>query len=142
MKRLYIFGLGILFLGTKVQSTEVILSHPPHSVSRIKEIAVVYNHNLVDCFNKLSPAERIFIYYMFRASLAGNVIAADQCHRDVPAIISLLEYVLDKKDDLLKKDLLFDQEQIHCFYACLPALHPQDVPTRVSRVCNARRVLR
>ncbi|TET34595.1 hypothetical protein E3J61_02680, partial [Candidatus Dependentiae bacterium] len=36
------------------------------SVDTIKEIAVVYDQNLAQQFNKLTPQERVFIYYMFR----------------------------------------------------------------------------
>jgi len=111
MKQSYIWSLIALFLGLNVYAVEEVLSHPLHTVSRVKEIAVVYNHNLVDHFNTLSAEERVFIYYLFRASLAGNVIAADQCHRDAPQIMALLEYVLRKKDELVKKDTPFDTDQ-------------------------------
>ncbi|HLE76337.1 MAG TPA: hypothetical protein VI521_01045, partial [Candidatus Babeliales bacterium] len=85
-----------------------VLAKAPERVTAVNEIAVVYNHNLADLFNEITPQERIFIYYMFRASLAGNIIARDQSHRDALAIIAVLEYVLEKKEDLLQKEVLRD----------------------------------
>ena len=84
------------------------LQDAPLHVDTIKEIAVVYNHNLPACFNKLTPQERVFVYYLFRASLPGNTIAADQHHRDALKIRELLEYVIEHKDVLKDASFSFD----------------------------------
>ena len=77
----------------------------PDSVDTVKEIAIVYDQNLAERFNVLTPQERVFIYYMFRASLPGNIIAADQSHRDALAMKNLFEYLLENKDDSRLKDI-------------------------------------
>ncbi len=75
------------------------------SVDTIKEIAVVYDQNLAQEFNKLTPQERVFIYYMFRASLPGNIVATDQSHRDAVTIKDLFEYLLTHENDPRLKDI-------------------------------------
>lgn len=107
MKRIYLLCLMSLFLEGYLP-LKAQLNPPPDSVSRIKEVVVVYNEGFVNYFNDLTPQERIFIYYMFRASLAGNIIARDQYHRHAPTIIAILEYVFNQQDILLQKKLSFD----------------------------------
>ena len=99
---------GLVAPGASMHAHNTVLAKAPERVTAVNEIAVVYNHNLADLFNEITPQERIFIYYMFRASLAGNIIARDQSHRDALAIIAVLEYVLEKKEDLLQKEVLRD----------------------------------
>lgn len=105
------YVVGLLFPGTCMQSTTPPLSMAPKEVNLVREIALQYNSNLVDHFNALTPQERIFIYYLYRASLAGNLIAADQSHRDTLIIRNLLEHILEHKDQLLKREVPFDMVQ-------------------------------
>ncbi len=84
------------------------LQEAPKTIDTVKEIAVIYNQNLAEFFNKLTPQERVFIYYLFRASLPGNVIACDQSHRDAPKIKELLEYVIEHKESLKDSEFTFD----------------------------------
>ena len=81
------------------------LKAAPTTVNTAKEIAVVYDQNLAQEFNKLTPQERVFIYYIFRASLPGNIIAADQSHRDAVTIKDLFEYLLTHENDPRLNDI-------------------------------------
>ncbi len=111
MSRMLLIVAVFLFLGACMQSSSGPLAKAPNRIETINEIVTVYNQNLVEHFNKLTPQERIFIYYMQRASLPGNFIAMDQSHRDAPRMKELLEFVLDQKDTLSNKDLPFDTAQ-------------------------------
>ena len=109
MRKLLIFAIGliivligIIMLVTGGRSK---LGVGPDSVDTAKEIAIVYDQNLAQRFNKLTPQERVFIYYMFRASLPGNSIAADQSHRDGIAMKKLFEYLFAHKDDPRVRDI-------------------------------------
>ena len=42
-------------------------------------------------FDDLSPREKRFAYYMYRAAIPGNVIAYRQAHRDADTIVRVLE---------------------------------------------------
>lgn len=76
------------------------LNEAPKDQKIYHEIAVVYNQQLPEHFNKLTPQERVFIYYMYRASLPGNIIATDQTHRHAVAIRQALEFILDNQQEL------------------------------------------
>ncbi len=78
-----------------------LLPAPAH-IETFKEIAVLYNQDLPALYNALTPQERIFIYYIFRASLPGNTIAADQIHRDALAIKEIFEAIVDQAPALKK----------------------------------------
>ncbi len=108
VKHSYLLLVGVVFLGACMQSIGQSLSKAPDDIVKAHEIVLVYNHNLVSHFNALTPQERVFIYYLFRASLAGNVIAADQSHRDAPKIVTLLEYLLNHKEEFLRAQTSFD----------------------------------
>ncbi len=56
-------------------------------------------------FADLSPNQRLFAYYLYRAAVAGNAIAYKQCHRDAHQIKQLLE-VAYLNSDGLNPDLL------------------------------------
>lgn len=79
---------------------------PPH-VEQYNHIAVQYQPNLAYHYNKLSAAERIFIYYMFRASLPGNYILTDQIHRHAQEIKTIFEHIVAHAAILEKIDNLF-----------------------------------
>ncbi len=97
--------------GTHMYSTWHPLPKAPTTVQKQKEIAVVYNQNLSEFFNALLPQERVFIYYLFRASLPGNLVATDQSHRDAPKIKTLLEHLILNKDALHAQKMAFDVHQ-------------------------------
>lgn len=110
MKKIIIlFGLGLLMVLTLTKSS-IHLEQPPTSVAVVKEIAIIYPQRLAKLYQSLTPQERIFAYYMYRASLPGNRITTDQNHRDAVAIQELLEFVLAHKKKLPKGDALFLQE--------------------------------
>lgn len=67
------------------------LPKAPSTITLFKEIAIQYQTHLSEAFNNLSIPEKIFIYYMQRASLPGNRIAADQIHRHALTIINIFE---------------------------------------------------
>jgi dipeptidyl-peptidase-3 len=77
------------------------LAPAPEYIDTFKEIAVVYDASLPKEFNLLSPEERIFVYYIYRASLPGNLICTDQMHRNGVEIQHIFQTVLDAEDNLL-----------------------------------------
>lgn len=104
MKQWFFILLSIVAQGTIVTSPWQPLKNAPAIIDTHKEIVAVYNAHLPEYFNALTPQERVFIYYMFRASLPGNVIASDQIHRDAPKIQKLFEHILEHKNMLLTSE--------------------------------------
>ncbi len=86
------------------------LKKAPQVATTYKEIVAVYDHHLPDYFNALTPQERVMIYYLFRASLPGNKIAADQSHRDAIILQEVCEYII-RHEDILKKAKIYVQER-------------------------------
>gem|GEM_PF-901799 len=76
------------------------LQEPPSTTERFYEIATQYNPKLPELWNSLSPEERIFAYYMMRASAPGNRIKADQTHKDAVEIIALFTSIIRNQDQL------------------------------------------
>lgn len=74
------------------------LQIPPETVEYYNEIATCYNAELPELWNGLTPEERIFAYYMMRASIPGNIIMADQMHRDAVDLISLFHTIITNKE--------------------------------------------
>ncbi len=70
------------------------LEKEPMTLMRYHEVATQYISGLSELYNDLSPAERIFIYYMYRASLPGNRIAANQMHRHSSIITAMFEHII------------------------------------------------
>lgn len=77
--------------------TIIALQKAPTTIEQYSEIATQYNDQLPDLWNNLKPQERIFAYYMFRASLPGNKIYADQVHRHSLELIDLFETIVRNK---------------------------------------------
>ena len=102
MKKYSIYFLIFLVIG-KAQTCFSFLPDPPQTITQYKEIAVTYNQHLAHFYNNLTPQERVFIYYLFRASLPGNIIASDQLHQNTVEITNLLENVLEHKSFVLEK---------------------------------------
>jgi dipeptidyl-peptidase-3 len=80
------------------------LSKEPAVLELYNEIATQYISGLSELYNDLTPAERIFMYYMYRASLPGNRIAADQMHRHSHHITDLFEYIITRAHLLKNSD--------------------------------------
>lgn len=59
-----------------------------------------YEQKTTELIMSLTPAERIFTYYMFRANLPFNRMCRDQNHRYTNEILELCEYLYDHKDQL------------------------------------------
>lgn len=70
------------------------LSDSPSTITKFNEIAIKYAHSMVGPWNNLTPQERVFCYYFFRAALPGNLIAADCLHREAVAIQQLFEDIV------------------------------------------------
>jgi dipeptidyl-peptidase-3 len=51
-------------------------------------------------FEELTPNQRKFAYYMYRAAIAGNDIMTDQSHRDALEIKNLLEQIYLNRDGI------------------------------------------
>lgn len=73
------------------------LQEAPISVESYKEIATQYNAQLPALWNNLTPEERVFAYYITRASIPGNRIMADQTHRHAVKMIELFQQIIDDK---------------------------------------------
>ncbi len=82
-------------------STITPLPSAPKTLERYGEIAIQYNDQLAEHYNKLAPEERVLLYYLYRASLPGNCIFADQVHRDANKIIDLFFAIINNKEKLL-----------------------------------------
>lgn len=96
----------------KTKGTIMSLSTAPTSIERYKEIAIQYNTELPDLFNTLKPEERVFVYYLYRASIPGNRIATDQMHRDGVELISLFESLYKNREIITNaQQTEFDTEQ-------------------------------
>ncbi len=109
---IFIFlGSIMLFTSQKIQAPIApchIIDTPPASVSTTHEIALVYPQRLASLYQKLTPQERIFCYYLYRASLPGYRVAADQNHRYAVQIEKMLEFIVVHHDQLhLKSDSAF-----------------------------------
>jgi dipeptidyl-peptidase-3 len=86
----------IFFYIAVIMTTQHIfcLEKEPETLESYKEVATQYISGLSELYNELTPAERVFVYYMYRASLPGNKIAADQRHRDSVAITDMFEHIM------------------------------------------------
>ncbi len=91
------------------------LSAAPNTIETFNEIATQYNSSLAQLYNDLSPEERIFAYYIFRASLPGGRILADQMHRNSLAIIELCETMLSHEDVLRNVHWIPEKEHAQFF---------------------------
>lgn len=76
------------------------LEKEPETLESYKEVATQHISDLSELYNDLTPSERIFVYYMYRASLPGNKIAADQRHRDSVAITDIFEHIIAHAQEL------------------------------------------
>lgn len=74
------------------------LQKPPEHVEYYHEIATHYNPELPELWNTLTREERIFAYYMMRASIPGNSIIADQTHRNAVEIITIFYTIITNKE--------------------------------------------
>ncbi len=81
------------------------LAKEPTVLESYNEVATQYISGLSELYNELTPAERIFIYYMYRASLPGNRIAADQMHRHSGPITDLFEHIITHASMLKNNDI-------------------------------------
>src|SRR5580692_3847660 len=88
------------FSKTSSQGDTDVLAPAPTTLYKYKEIAIQYNDELFSAFNNLMPEERIFVYYIFRASLPGNRMIADQLHRYSLEIINIFETIFKAKEML------------------------------------------
>jgi dipeptidyl-peptidase-3 len=79
------------------------LHQPSSAISSCVEIAFQANHAVPDLWNSLTTHERIFVYYLYRASIPGNRIFADQTHRDAVELTDLCTMLYTRKDELAQQ---------------------------------------
>ena len=103
-KSIFISYLMVIMMITQTVRTSCLLKEPT-VLEFYNEVATQYISGLSELYNELTPAERIFIYYMYRASLPGNRIAADQMHRHSSHITDLFEYIITHAHILKNSDL-------------------------------------
>jgi dipeptidyl-peptidase-3 len=104
------------------------LPAPSSDIKTYHEIATLYNEHLSALWNALKPEERIFAYYMVRASLPGNRIYADQVHRHALALIDLFQSLISHKTLIRLTDATITKqfiEQAETFLIYLYAHHGQ-----------------
>lgn len=99
------------------------LPEAPSAIEQYHEIATRYNPELPSLLNALTPEERVFIYYLFRACLPGNTIAADQLHRYAPFMIQFCEDLVRNRERIEHTwsisqpvDVFFNQLLIYATY--------------------------
>lgn len=132
-KHIYFIGESMkkafLVAGLLISLQAQALNDPPNTIDLYGEIATTYRTDLAELFNDLTPQERVMIYYLYRASIPGNAICADQMHRDALAIIDLCESVLVNKDMLKQADVSFDlhnfMQQLETYLVYLWSNHGQ-----------------
>ncbi len=100
-----IVSMVILCTASFIESTvsRQPLGDTPETIECYKEIALVYNQRIAQLYNNLTPQGRVLSYFLFRASLPGNRIMADQLNRDAVEITEIFENILCNKDLLIKK---------------------------------------
>jgi len=76
------------------------LEQPPADIECVHEIVTQRNAQLPALWNGLSPEERVFAYYVTRASIPGNRIIADQNHRHAAEIIDHFASIIEKKEQV------------------------------------------
>jgi dipeptidyl-peptidase III len=84
------------------------LPSAPSHIDTFNEIATQYSYLLPALYNQLSPQERVFIYYIFRAGLPGNRIVTDQIHRYGLHITHIFEYIVDHADKIEDHNFIAD----------------------------------
>lgn len=106
-----------IFLGLSIATSQLlraqssVIDPAPQDVTIVKEIALNYPPHLAKLYEELTPQERVFSYYMYRASLPGNRIATDQSHRHALEIQKILEFILANKEKLSDEQFLTDVTQ-------------------------------
>ncbi|MFH1831478.1 MAG: hypothetical protein ABH827_01615 [bacterium] len=92
------------------------LNQAPDRIENYKEIAVLYNTNVTQLYNSLTPQERVFVYYLFRACLPGNRILADQLHRHGLEITNIFEHIINNQDKLSDRTKFLEQAKTFLVY--------------------------
>lgn len=88
-----------VFIFVGVQGTFMVqLEAAPQRFEQFLEIATQYNELLPSLWNELKPEERIFAYYIYRASIPGNRIITEQTHRQARELIELFEHLYTHKE--------------------------------------------
>lgn len=114
----------------KESAMTVPLPPAPKTLERFQEIAVQYDDKLPELYNNISPEERILLYYLYRASLPGNLILADQTHQDANSIIDIFYAIVNNKTKLLSLNIAgFDVptfiKQAECYFIYVWTNHGQ-----------------
>jgi hypothetical protein len=109
------------------------------------EILVKQNKDCVTLYESLTPAERIFTYYMYRASLPGNLIYRDQCHRHTNDLIKVFKLIWQNQvtvrnllPEAMATGFIKDCETYlvylianHGFYFCRESHHEKRLPKQI-----------
>jgi dipeptidyl-peptidase-3 len=105
------------------------LKHPSKEIFTYKELAVHYQTDLVEHFNALTPEERVFAYYMYRAGIAGNTTAIHQIHRHGQRILDIFTALYTGRKDLKNITNPFDGstfiKEVEIFLVYVYANHGQ-----------------
>lgn len=129
----YLRALFFFILLSTITQELRMLTTAPTIIHQYKEIAIKYNPHVDVLYNNLLPEERVFIYYLFRASLPGNHIAIDQLHRHGREIVSIFERLAAGDDILINENKNSDEdidwkafaEEVRIFLVYLWANHGQ-----------------
>lgn len=102
----------------------------PTTFERYQEIVVRYDNTIADSYNALTPEERVFLYYLYRASLPGNRILSDQLHENANALIDTFYALATSRDTILSLnlpdiDLPTFVKQAECYFVYVWSNHSQ-----------------
>lgn len=100
MQKLSIYLLALSTMSNTFCNESDALEKAPELTEKFNEIITTYDPLIPSLYNNLSSEERILMYYLFRANLPGNRIAADQFHRDSLTIIDIFETILKNEEKL------------------------------------------
>lgn len=88
--------------------------HSPMQVYR--EIAVLPAHHIHHFFQQLTLEEKIFVYYLTRASAIGNRIATDQLHADGQEIMDLFQLIVQHEEKLTHMQAFLYEAKLYLVY--------------------------
>lgn len=90
--------LGITFMSHGISKDWHALAEPDYSKKeQFNEILVQYIRGIPELYNDLVPAERVIVYYLYRASIPAGVIYADQIHRLSLPLMNIFRTILAHK---------------------------------------------
>ncbi len=115
--------------GQTKQGDSTMLSPAPSDVTITHEMAFEFGEHIAETYNKLSPQERIMVYYLQRAGAACTPVYIDHLHRHGLRLINLFDTLRQHAEALQATTLSFDvatfNKEVSDFLLYLLANHGQ-----------------